>query len=174
MWALAGWGGVLCRATPSCPFVFPASFQHAILLTPLAFAFGFRAWSARAPFGVPARAVRGFRPALSPLRSVRLRSPLCSARPRSLELYTYKSGASGVRVARYRGFAPQRRSPSRALRPACEPFGLFDCIRSLAFAGGCRAGVSGGCRAGVSNGATRLTDTPALLERKYDFTLTLP
>lgn len=146
--ALAGRGGVLCRATPSCPFVFPDSFQHASLLTPLAFAFGFRAGSARAPFGVPARAVRPLRArALSALWApfACVLRPLGSVRPRSLELQHYKSGASGVRCVRYRGFAPQRRSPSLALRPACAPLRCALTAFLLWLSLVLRVGVSGGC-----------------------------
>lgn len=141
------------RAPLSCPIVLNMPVCLRLWLSPLACALG-----RRAPLSgcTHARCVR-YASALSPLRSVRLRPPLCSVRPRSLELQHYKSGATGVRCVRYRGFAPQRRSPSLALRPACEPFGLFDCIRSLACAcsaGGCvwrvcRAGYLAGCRSAL-------------------------
>lgn len=139
-----------------------------------------------APFGVPARAVRPLRvralsalraPFARVLRAIALRPPALSGLLHQQKRGFGRAGRplSGLRLRALRALlAPQRRSPSRALRPACEPFGLFDCICLCGFRLLCRVGVSGGCLAGVSNGALRLTDTPARLARERDFALTLP
>lgn len=173
-----GAGRCFCRATPSCPFVLPDSVKHARLLTPLAFAFGLRAGSARAPFGVPARAVRPLRVrALSaPLRSLAssalLRPPALSGTP-ALQKRGY-----GRAVRPLSGLCPSKavalaRPPPR-LR-ALWALRLHSLFGLRLFCGWvCLAGVSGGVSGGVSIGAPRLTDTPARLAREYDFTLTLP
>lgn len=138
--------------------------------------------SARAPSGCPharwvlrsASLPRSPRFALRPLRP-----PLRSVRPRSLDIYTYNGGSPRVRVRPPSGGAcapfgrclPETRPPSPALRPACAPLRGALSAKSLWLAHGLSGGL---CRAGVSNGAPRLTDTPALLARECDFTLTLP
>lgn len=176
---LAVRGIVLRRATPSCPFVLPDSVKHASLLTPLAFAFGFRAWSARAPFGVPARAVRPLRaralsaPLRSPASSALLRPPALSGTLHVQKTGLRACGASAIGAPPLKGGRP--RSP---FAPLARPFGALRLHSLFGLRGLCRAvcgwGVSGGVSGGDVEGATRLINTPARLALERDFTLTLP
>ena len=175
---LAVRGGVLRRATPSCPFVLPVLFNMPVCLrlwlSPLACAFGVGA----CPFRGPRSGGAWLRPALAPLRSVRLRPPLCSVRPPPPNSTTTIAGlracgASAIGASPLKGGRP--RSP---FAPLVRPFGALRVPCLFGFRLLCRAGLRAvcraGCLAGVSNGALRLTDTPARLARERDFALTLP
>lgn len=183
--ALAVRGVVLCRATPSCPFVLPVLFNmpfcFRLWLSPLACAFGLRL------LGIGRRA---------PLRGARTRG--CVASPRALfaSLRSPASSASLRPPALSKTLPLQKRGFGRAVRPLsgrcpekavalARPSPRLRALRALRLhsLGGlrwvCRVGCVGRvCRAGVGRvcriGAPRLTDTPALLARERDVTLTLP